>query len=129
MMPPFAYVTAVYPMAVAANSQSNIQLAGYNLANATIPLKATAAGEMDVPLDPATYRTRRAIKVMVSATPEPMEIEPNDTPEHATAITVPANINGRIGPTTRPGEVDGELAKRIGCKLLRDEPLDRTRQT
>jgi hypothetical protein len=106
---PFAYVTAAYPMAVAANSQSNIQLAGYNLANATIPLKSAAAGEMDVPLDPNVYRTRRAVKVMVSATPEPTEIEPNDTPQQAMAINVPANVNGRIGPTTQPGAIDVDL--------------------
>jgi len=64
---------------------------------------------MDLPLDPAAYRTRRAIKVMVSATPEPSEIEPNDTPDKATPIAVPANVNGRIGPTTQPGQIDVDL--------------------
>ncbi|HEV8608360.1 MAG TPA: c-type cytochrome domain-containing protein [Tepidisphaeraceae bacterium] len=106
---PFAYVTAVHPIAVTANSQNNIQLAGFNLASAIVPLKTSAAGEMDLPLDPATYRTRRAIKVMVSGTPEPLEIEPNDSPDKATPINIPANINGRIGPTTRPGDIDVDL--------------------
>jgi mono/diheme cytochrome c family protein len=106
---PFSYVTAAYPMAVAANSQSNIQLAGYNFTNATIPLKSAGAGEMDVPLNPNVYRTRRAMKVMVNATSEPMEVEPNDTPQQATAISTPANVNGRIGPTTQPGAIDVDV--------------------
>jgi WD40 repeat protein len=100
----FACVTGCYPLAVAPNSQSSVQLLGLNLPQGgRADVKAGAAGEADVALDHDRYRWRRPLKVMIGMGPEPVEIEPNDTPEHATAMAVPGSINGRID---HPGDAD-----------------------
>lgn len=93
----FAFVTGAYPLSVAANAASDVELAGYNLpADAVVEVAAPASGSVDVPLDPARYRSRKAVKVQVGALPELREAEPNDTPETATAVAVPCTVGGRI---------------------------------
>ncbi|MBL9123547.1 MAG: pre-peptidase C-terminal domain-containing protein [Planctomycetaceae bacterium] len=93
----FPYVTGVFPLSVAANSESTVRLAGYNLPpDSTVKLAAAPAGEIAVPVDPATYRTRRPLKVVVGTMAEIIEVEPNGTPEQATRVSAPVTIGGRI---------------------------------
>lgn len=93
----FAYVTGCYPLSVATNTETALELAGYNLAPGTqVRLKTGAAGEMPVPIDANQFRSRSAFKVLVSDGAELVEIEPNDTPETATSIRIPGAVNGRI---------------------------------
>jgi len=99
----FAYVTGCYPLAVAPNIESKVQLLGLNCHGAWASVKASASGEADVPIDSSKYRTRRPVKVMIGPGAEPTEVEPNDKPEEATPISVPGAINGRID---HPGDVD-----------------------
>jgi WD40 repeat protein len=100
----FAVATGCYPLAVSPNSLQKLQLVGLNISkNSWTEVTAGAAGEMDVPVDPSRYRSRKAIKVMIGPGAEPLEVEPNDTPDHATAMSVPGSINGRID---RPGDAD-----------------------
>ena len=99
----FAYVTGCYPLAVAPNTESRVQLLGVNCPGAWATVEAGASGEADVPIDASTYRTRRPLKVMIGPGPEPTEVEPNDGPEQATSIAVPGAMNGRID---HPGDVD-----------------------
>jgi len=90
-------VTGVFPMAVPADKESEIQLAGENLPNgASAKVKAGAMGEVVVPVDAEKFRARKEFKVLVSTTAEVNEVEPNDTPATATTIQVPGAVNGRL---------------------------------
>ena len=90
-------VTGVFPLAVRADAESEIQLAGENLPpGASAKVKAGAMGEVVVPVDAEKFRARKEFKVLVSATPELLEVEPNDSPATATAIQVPGAVNGRL---------------------------------
>lgn len=94
-------VTGVFPMAVPADKESEIQLAGENLpAGASAKVKAGAMGEVSVPVDAEKFRARKDFKVLASATPELLEAEPNDTPASATSIQVPGSANGRLSKAT-----------------------------
>lgn len=90
-------VTGVFPLAVPADKESEIQLAGENLpAGANAKVKAGAMGEVVVPVDAEKFRARKEFKVLVSTTEEANEVEPNDTPATATSIQVPGAVNGRL---------------------------------
>jgi WD40 repeat protein len=100
----FAVATGCYPLAVSPNSQGKVRLVGLNMPpDSWGEVKAGASGEANVPVDLSRFRVRKQIKVMIGPGAEPLEVEPNDTPEHATAISVPGSINGRID---RPGDAD-----------------------
>ena len=92
-------VVGIYPLAVAAGTEQEINLIGYNLGDKTkVKIKAGKSGEMDMPIN-EKLRPRRAFKLMVTDTRELVETEPNDTPGQATPIIVPGAVNGRIWPT------------------------------
>jgi hypothetical protein len=94
-------VTGVFPLAVPAGKDSEIQLAGENLpAGASAKVKAGAMGEISVPVDAEKFRARKEFKVLVSTTAELLETEPNDTPASATSIQVPGSANGRLSKST-----------------------------
>jgi WD40 repeat protein/mono/diheme cytochrome c family protein len=93
----FAYVTGCFPLAVSPDSESDVRLIGYNLPDgASVKVKAPANGEVPLPLDPAIYRTRRALSVMVGGAAETIEVEPNDAPAQATKITLGSGISGQF---------------------------------
>jgi hypothetical protein len=97
-------VTGVYPLAVAADRETVLQLVGANLpADATAKVKAGAPGEAAVAIDAARYRVRRGLKVIVSPHPEVLETEDNDKPATAVRMSAPGGANGRINA---PGDVD-----------------------
>ncbi len=97
-------VTGSTPLSVPANRETRVSLVGHNLpAGASVSVTAGGPGEMALPLDPDRFRTRKALKVVVSAEPEALEAEPNDRPAEATRIAVPGAANGRIG---KPGDAD-----------------------
>ncbi len=94
-------VTGVFPLAVPADKESEIQLAGENLpAGASVKVKAGAMGEISVPVDAEKFRARKDFKVLASTTAEVAEAEPNDTPPSATSIQVPGAANGRLSKST-----------------------------
>ncbi|MDB5319873.1 MAG: repeat-containing protein [Phycisphaerales bacterium] len=93
----FAYATGCFPLAVAPSRESDVRLIGYNLSDgASAKVKAPASGEVPLSLDSATYRTRRAINVMVGGAAETVEVEPNDAPAQATKITLGSGVSGRF---------------------------------
>jgi WD40 repeat protein len=97
-------VTGIFPLAVPANAESDVRLVGANLpADAVVKVKAGAAGEIVVPVDPERFRARRELKALVSALPEVTESEDNDTPGHAVKMSAPGGANGRFSP---PGDAD-----------------------
>jgi len=90
-------VTGVFPLAVPADKESVIQLAGENLpVGASAKVKAGAMGEAVVPVDAEQFRARKEFKVLVSAVAEVNEVEPNDSPATATSMAVPGAANGRF---------------------------------
>lgn len=94
-------VTGVFPLAVPADKESEIQLAGENLpAGASAKVKAGAMGDVAVPVDAEKFRARKEFKVLVSTTAELLEAEPNDTPASATSIQIPGAVNGRLSKPT-----------------------------
>ncbi len=102
----FAYVTNVFPLAVAPGKESDVRLVGYNLpADASVKIKAVTSGEIAVPIDPIKYRSRRGMSVLVGNENEPIEAEPNDTPEQAMAISIGTGVSGRFEEKPR-GDAD-----------------------
>jgi hypothetical protein len=100
----FAVATGCYPLAVPPNSETKVRLVGLNMpADSWADVKSGATGEVAVAVDASRYHSRGGLKVRVGSADEPLEVEPNDTPDHATQIAVPGSINGRID---RPGDAD-----------------------
>jgi WD40 repeat protein len=104
-------VTGFFPLSVATGSVTQIQLAGYNLpSNAAVQLNAASeTGEINLPLDRETYRTRSLPKLQITRERELVESEPNDTPAQANSIVVPSVVSGRIW--SRDGRPDADLFK------------------
>ena len=99
----FAEVVAFFPLSVPAQTETDVELIGYNLpVKSAVHLKAGKPGEIDLPVDPEKFRSRRPFKVLVTDTPELLEAEPNDTPAEATPIHPPCAVAGRI--TTKLGQ-------------------------
>jgi Bacterial pre-peptidase C-terminal domain len=109
----FPVVFACFPLGITGNSESDIQLLGFNLQpHTTVHVKSGPSGEIDVPVDPEKFRIRGALKAVISNTPELVEVEPNDSPTEAMKIPVPSVVDGRIWsgpeyPLTK-GEGKGE---------------------
>lgn len=103
----FPLVTSVFPLGVPANAETKLRLLGHNLPpHASVTVKSAGEGELPVPLDPAVYRTRGPLNVLVSANPTVLEAEPNDRPEQATPLPAPGVADGRLAP---PADMAGAL--------------------
>jgi hypothetical protein len=105
----FPVVFGCFPLGIRANSESDVELLGFNLdPNTSVHVKAGASGEMDVPVDSEKFRNRRALKLVVNDTPELIEVEPNNSPSQAMRIPVPGLVDGRIWSTNQaaPADVD-----------------------
>ncbi|MEI6236153.1 MAG: c-type cytochrome domain-containing protein [Planctomycetota bacterium] len=93
----FAYVTSFYPLAVPARAESTIQLRGYNMPqDFKAHVKATEPGDATIPLDLDKFRTRSGLKALAIDVPQIKEIEPNNTPAQATAMSAPGAAEGCI---------------------------------
>ena len=102
----FAYITNCFPLAIPPDKENEVRLIGYNLPqHASVKIKAPGSGEVPLALDRAIYRTRRGISVMVGGPAESAEIEPNDTPDRATPITLGSGVSGRFDAKAG-GDVD-----------------------
>lgn len=103
----FGYVESFYPLAIPARAETDIQLRGYNLpAGMKVAVKAGEAGDVIIPLDKEKFRTRSGLKALAIDVPEVKEVEPNDTPESATAMSAPGAAEGRIFSTSGQGGGD-----------------------
>jgi hypothetical protein len=98
------YAAAVYPMAGNPGQIVEVEPVGSaRLTHPRLSLHApNAPGVCEVGLDTVTGRTN-PVPFVVSTLPQVQEVEPNDTPEQATRVTLPCGINGKIG---RPRDVD-----------------------
>ena len=116
----FPVVVGVFPLGVPAKENSEVQLIGFNLPpSAKASVKAGTKGEMEVPIDPEQFRSRRAFKVIVNDGPELVETEPNDVPSQAMKIPVPFVVNGRIWKSSSHADVDlFEFSAKGGQRLI-----------
>jgi mono/diheme cytochrome c family protein len=103
----FPVVTGAFPLGVPPNAETTVRLTGYNLPEgATATVKAGTGGEAAVPVDENHYRVRRTPKVMVDAMPAVREAEPNDSPDHATAMATPGVADGVLAAPSPKPDVD-----------------------
>lgn len=102
------YVTGWWPLSLQADTQGEIHLVGPNLVSTTLTVKAGADGEVALPPDAEHFRNRVNVRVAASTLPEVLEQEPNDIPERAQPIPVPASVNGRLLSDTE-GRADFDL--------------------
>jgi nucleoid-associated protein YgaU len=65
---------------------------------------ASALGDAEVPLAATGFRSRGSLRVLVTASPDVLEAEPNDSAEHATPVAVPGAACGRIEPAAAQAE-------------------------
>jgi Bacterial pre-peptidase C-terminal domain len=106
----FPVVFGCFPLGLRANSETDVELLGFNLQpNTSVHVKAGASGEMDVPVDSEKFRNRRALNLVVNDTPELVEVEPNDSPTQAMRIPVPGMVDGRIWSTNQAAPADVDL--------------------
>ncbi|MEI9896249.1 MAG: c-type cytochrome domain-containing protein [Chthoniobacter sp.] len=103
------YVTGWWPLSVPANAESTIHLVGHNLTTDTLTVKAGADGDVKLPLDTDAYRSRVNMRVVASPMAETLEQEPNDTPDQAQLLTIPASVNGRLFVKDQPAAADADL--------------------
>jgi len=100
----FPYVTGVFPLSVSTNSETEVELVGFNLpADRKVKIKPEKPGELEVPIDLEKLRNRGTLKVLVTGMKEFVEAEPNDTTDGATKIVVPSAATGRV---EKKGDVD-----------------------
>jgi hypothetical protein len=92
------YVSHIFPMA--AQPGQAIEVATVGSARAVKPVVTVVApaqpGLHEVQLDLGGVKSNPTT-LIVSPLPQVMEVEPNDSPDKATRITIPCGINGRIG--------------------------------
>jgi len=104
-------VTGCFPLSVKAGVETDVALYGFNLpTGASLKVKADAEGEFTLPLEAKGFRSRAPVKVFVDSLPEIVENEPNDSPQQAQSVTVPASISGRIGAAAN-GKSDADIFK------------------
>lgn len=96
----FPLPSVPYPLAAPKGTSSNIQLTGKNV---ELPGPVAVTMPPDVPGNrvnvSAGYSAGQGsswVTLIASDTPEQLEVEPNDTPEKSTPVTVPGAIEGRF---------------------------------
>jgi len=90
-------VTHVFPLGWQRNSETPVRLFGANLPTDKMVLKLPPGCPPRESVEvSAGGLTSNAISFAVDDLPEKIETEPNDTPEQASRIVLPANVNGRI---------------------------------
>jgi len=103
----FPYVTGRFPLSVAANTEADVELIGFNLpSERTVRIKAAKPGETTLPVDSEKFRSRKTFQVIVAEGSEVVEAEPNDRPAEATKVNAPGAVGGRIFSTHNASDVD-----------------------
>ncbi len=94
------FVTALFPLSVPANSETKVELVGYNLpadpASRTVAVKAGASGTAPVKLDGQKFRSRAPAALAVSEEPNFVAAAGCDTVRGAQKLDVPFSVNGRF---------------------------------
>jgi hypothetical protein len=98
------FITNIFPLGGHANTRTTVQLEGWNLPKKSLTLepKEMKPGILQLSVRNKDLLSNR-VPFAVTALPEALEKEPNNTPETAQRITLPIIVNGRI---SEPGDVD-----------------------
>ena len=116
------YVTGVFPLSVAANAETELELIGYNLptdaAARTLKVKAGANGM--VPLTIEKFRSRTNANLPVSELPNFIENGSNRSLQSAQMISVPSSINGRISTAGQVGYYKFAARAGVTCTIETD---------
>ncbi|MBI2825456.1 MAG: PPC domain-containing protein [Planctomycetia bacterium] len=96
----FPLATTTYPMGGRRGSQAKVRLAGAEgaeMAPMVVPMPASSAVDrMTVAAKFPGGQGSGIVNVAVGSASEQVELEPNDTPETASPVTLPTAINGRF---------------------------------
>ncbi len=94
------FVTAVFPLSVAANAETKLELVGYNLpadpASRTVSVKSGANGMAAVNIDAQKFRSRAVASVPVSEVPDFVASAECGTVGGAQKLGVPFSVSGRF---------------------------------
>ena len=94
------FVTAAFPLSVAANAETAVELIGFNLpadpAARTVKVRAGAGGTAPLKLDTEKYRSRAAAALAVSGQPNFVTSADNHAPKSAQPLSVPFSVNGKF---------------------------------
>jgi hypothetical protein len=96
----FPLATTPYPLGAQKGTSAQLTVAGPSVDQAT-PLTVTmpeqvATAQVSLGAKFPSGQGSAIVRLVASGQPELVEIEPNDAPEHATPVTLPAAINGRF---------------------------------
>jgi hypothetical protein len=126
------FVTSIFPLGGTAGVRTTFELAGWNLPadKLTLETKDRTAGTFLVAV-PNNGHLSNSVHIALDTQPESFDTEPNDRPENAQPLTLPAIVNGRID---RPGDEDvfcfdgkkgDEIVAEVSARRL-GSPLDST---
>ncbi|MEZ5353126.1 MAG: hypothetical protein R2762_10865 [Bryobacteraceae bacterium] len=91
-------VTSAYPLGVGRNAEASIRLAGYNLGDGVLRLKATGESGGTIAVRPKTPEgdAYNEVRLAVGDDPEIESKGGNATSASALALAMPVTVNGRI---------------------------------
>ena len=93
------FVAGVFPLSVAANAETKVELVGYNLpadATRTITMKAGASGMAPVMIDAQKFRSRAPASLPVSEQPDFVADAASASMRGAQKLAVPFSVSGRF---------------------------------
>lgn len=91
------YVTGWQPLSVTLGQETSVRLIGHHLEKvSSIPVKATVAGALPVPLGASDVRLRVMPVVQVKALPHQEEKEVNEDVKNAELLVIPGVMNARL---------------------------------
>ncbi len=98
------WITSVFPLGGQAGQETPVELRGWNLPLRTLTVdnRQREAGIYPLSVGQAPRRSN-AVPFAVDTLPEYLENEPNNAPERAQRVSLPAIINGR---SDTPGDID-----------------------
>lgn len=96
----FPIVTTPFPLGVTAGQSAQVSVLGNNV-EGIAPVAFTADAASPLARQPLAVRggggtSSALLSIVSSSLPQTSEVEPNDTPEAATKVTLPAGIQGRF---------------------------------
>lgn len=111
------FITEIFPLGGKADTPVTASIGGWNLPKDTLELNTAPQGPL---LREAVLRSKSGISnpvpYTVGSLPELSDNEPNNTPDLAQAVTMPAVVNGRIDS---PGDTDVyRVEGKAGTKLV-----------
>src|SRR5262249_50691879 len=108
------YIAHVFPLGIPRQGGAEVTLEGFNLGDQTTvkltpPAGAQTMETIAIPFQPPKGSLLNKPRIAVGDYPEIFEQEPNDALAHATAISLPVTINGRIHHETAAGAADQDV--------------------